>query len=86
MRSKPKTPRADAGEKADLRFYRYRTAASAEIAVPLRCRETSKPVGPSDPRRPARPRTFSSAHRPKTRMQMLRENDGGCVDAQDRSS
>ena len=41
-----------------------RTPVSAEIAVPLRCGDASKPVGPSDPRRPARPRTFSSAPRP----------------------
>ena len=52
----------DAGEKADLRFYQYRTAISAEIAVLLRCREMPEPVGPPDPRRPARPRTpFESA-------------------------
>jgi hypothetical protein len=34
-----------------------RTPVSAEIAVPLRCGDASRPVGPSDPRRPARPRT-----------------------------
>ncbi len=55
----------DAGEKADLRHYQYRTAASAEIAVPPRCGDMPRPVGPSDPRRPARPRTlFPQAHRP----------------------
>jgi hypothetical protein len=55
----------DVGEKTDLRFQHYRTAASVETAVLLRCREASKPVGRSDPWRPARPRTCSRAHRPK---------------------
>jgi hypothetical protein len=53
-----------------------RTAASAEIAVLLRCREMPRPVGPFDSRRPARPRTFPGAHRP---------NDPGATAPRERS-
>ena len=63
--SKPQTPRAGRWREGGLAALpQYRTAISAETAVPLRLRESSEPVGPSDPRRPARHRTFSGAHRP----------------------
>ena len=71
----------DAGEKADLRHYHDRTAASAEIAVPLSRREVRKPVGPLDPRRPARPRAnFEKRIGRMTRANTRRENDGACVE------
>jgi hypothetical protein len=59
-----KTPRAGRRRKTDLRF-QDKDGGPAGFAVPLRCREMPKPVGPSDPRRSARPRTFLEAHRPK---------------------
>jgi len=69
----------DAGEKADLRFYQYRTAVSAEIAVPLRLRERPGPVGPLDPRRPAPPRIFPGAHRPKSLGRKIAPRDRGRI-------
>ncbi len=68
----------DAGEKADLRKTTYRDAGPGRGRHLLRTREGPEPVGPVDPRRPARPRTFPKALRPhdpggKSR----RGNDGG---------
>ena len=54
----------DAGEKADLRKTKYRDAGPGRGRHLLRAREGPEPVGPLDPRRPARPRTFPKALRP----------------------
>ena len=50
MRSKPQTPRAGRRREGGL--------ADLKTTGSPRCREMSRPVGPPDPRRPARPRTF----------------------------
>jgi hypothetical protein len=70
-RSKPQTPRAG----------RWRDDEPAELKSGMpRCGDASRPVGSSEPRRPARPRTFfDGATRHKTRTLLRRENDGSCL-------
>jgi hypothetical protein len=75
---KPQTPRAGRWREGGLAVSTLRTPVSAEIAVPLRCGDASRPVGPSDPRRPARPRTFFRQRIGRmTRVHPHRENEGG---------
>ena len=80
-RSKPiNTARGTLERRRTCGLKDNRTAASAETAVPLRCRERLEPVGPLDPRRPARPRTFPRRRIGRTTRANARcENDGGCL-------
>src|SRR4029079_4910492 len=77
---KPQTPRAGRWREGGLAVLPYRTAVSAEIAVLLRLRERPGPVGPLDPPRPAPPRNFPGAHRPKSLgCKAHRENEEPCL-------
>src|SRR6187455_847503 len=76
---KPQTPRAGRWREGGLAVLPYRTAVSAEIAVLLRLRERPGPVGPLDPRRPAPPRIFPGAHRPKSLGRKIAPRDRGRI-------
>ena len=80
-RSKPiNTARGTLERRRTCGTERQQDGGPAGFAVPLRCREMPRPVGPSDSRRPARPRTyFDGATGRITRARMRREKENPYV-------